>query len=1077
LGNNTPLYLSSSAVEIVSTLNVTSTITASNLSGTNTGDETKSSIETKLGAATSSNSGYLTSTDWSTFNNKIAGTGTLNTIPKFTSSSSIGNSSISDNGTIVTINEDVNISGGSLGIGTSSLTGINLHINKTITGATTGYGIALQGAIQSDVTGNARLIWTNPSTQATTFTLGQLVHYYANQATFGAGSTVTTQTGFLAEGTLIGATNNYGFRGLIPSGTNRWNLYMAGTASNYLAGPIGIGTTSIGQSAIAINYGLTGATTSILIAANTGIASDVTGRATIYFTQPSTSAATFTLGVLEHYRAQQGTFGAGSTVTEQRGFYVASNLTGAGINKAFSSDLAASATNWNLHISGTANNYLAGNLAIGTTSIANATLRVARNITGGTTAFGVDVQGNFLSDVTSSGFGFSTFLGTQAATFTLTNLTHYRVGTGTIGAGSTVTNQTGFYVDQFLTGGTNNYAFRSQLGSGTNRWNLYMDGTADNFLAGRLGIGTTVIDSLLHLQSNTVDTRINLNAGSSSYTPYIMFKSVGVNKATIGLGQYNGGSLNNLLLYCDSGDTIFANSSERMRIINTGQLKLNGYTTTTSFSGTAAGYLAFDSSGNIITTATPSTSQWTTSGSNIYYNTGNVGIGTTSPGGLLDINSASTNDRLLLSYSGSTKAAFGVTTGGVAYMYHHTSSTFPIWISAGGNFGIGTTSPASKLNVSGDNITVSAGYGIAWAGDQTRIMTPEDNVSGALIRYGSGGIMRFVNGSTEHMRINGSGNVGIGTTSPVRKFEVNGQSFLGGDIFGGLNSGIFFSGNGNYNAGIFVANSGNDLVLQSGTTERMRITSGGNVGIGLTNPTNRLHVINASAGSEVVRVSDANNADFIIGFPSAGNVGLYAEYGTGGNFIFGTGTGRNERMRITSGGNVGINVSSPSFRLDVDGSLRLSNASLGINLSPNSTGFNCPLIVRTNSGTSSDRVFECYSVSVTALHYVLNNGNWFFAGSNISDRRSKKDIEYIETPVLDKVMQLKPASFRYKDNDKNLKSGFIAQDVKEVLPELVTVPETEDEMMGVDYDGVIAMLTKAIQEQQLQIEELKAKLK
>jgi hypothetical protein len=85
----------------------------------------------------------------------------------------------------------------------------------------------------------------------------------------------------------------------------------------------------------------------------------------------------------------------------------------------------------------------------------------------------------------------------------------------------------------------------------------------------------------------------------------------------------------------------------------------------------------------------------------------------------------------------------------------------------GTNVGIGTTAPASKLNVSGDNITVSAGYGIAYSGDQTRIMTPEDNVSGALIRYGSGGIMRFVNGSTEHMRINATGNVLIGTSSSI----------------------------------------------------------------------------------------------------------------------------------------------------------------------------------------------------------------------------------------------------------------------------------------------------------------------
>jgi hypothetical protein len=51
--------------------------------------------------------------------------------------------------------------------------------------------------------------------------------------------------GFVVENTLIGATNTYGFFGNIASGTNRWNLYMAGTAANYMAGSLGIGSTII----------------------------------------------------------------------------------------------------------------------------------------------------------------------------------------------------------------------------------------------------------------------------------------------------------------------------------------------------------------------------------------------------------------------------------------------------------------------------------------------------------------------------------------------------------------------------------------------------------------------------------------------------------------------------------------------------------------------------------------------------------------------------------------------------------------------------------------------------------------
>jgi hypothetical protein len=83
----------------------------------------------------------------------------------------------------------------------------------------------------------------------------------------------------------------------------------------------------------------------------------------------------------------------------------------------------------------------------------------------------------------------------------------------------------------------------------------------------------------------------------------------------------------------------------------------------------------------------------------------------------------------------------------------------------GANVGIGTSSPSSKLTVASSNVTVNAGYGIAFTGDQNRIMTPEDNVSGALIRWASGGICRFLNGSTENMRIDSSGNLLVGTTT------------------------------------------------------------------------------------------------------------------------------------------------------------------------------------------------------------------------------------------------------------------------------------------------------------------------
>ena len=137
-----------------------------------------------------------------------------------------------------------NYFGGSLGIGNTSLSGYNLRVDKQITGLTTSTGIASIGTIQSDVTSNARMFTSFANTQATSFTLPNLSHYQAQQGSFGLNSVVTNQFGFIAEANIIGATNNFGFRGEIPSGTGRWNLFMNGTASNYLRGNLLLNTTT-----------------------------------------------------------------------------------------------------------------------------------------------------------------------------------------------------------------------------------------------------------------------------------------------------------------------------------------------------------------------------------------------------------------------------------------------------------------------------------------------------------------------------------------------------------------------------------------------------------------------------------------------------------------------------------------------------------------------------------------------------------------------------------------------------------------------------------------------------------------
>jgi hypothetical protein len=135
-------------------------------------------------------------------------------------------------------------------IGSTPLSGINLRVNKILTGAVDSYGIRSEGQIQSDVTNSARYFYTNPSVQNTAFTLSTLYHYHSDGGSSFGSATVQIQYGFAVSSQLTGGSIlNAAFRGGIASASGRWNLYMDGTASNYLNGVLTIGTTSPNASA------------------------------------------------------------------------------------------------------------------------------------------------------------------------------------------------------------------------------------------------------------------------------------------------------------------------------------------------------------------------------------------------------------------------------------------------------------------------------------------------------------------------------------------------------------------------------------------------------------------------------------------------------------------------------------------------------------------------------------------------------------------------------------------------------------------------------------------------------------
>jgi hypothetical protein len=390
-------------------------------------------------------------------------------------------------------------SSGNVGVG-NAVTTLNqsFTVGKPITGGVACYGVASLGQVQTDVTSGMAYYIAFSGTSAG-FALPVLRYYYASQGTFGG--TVTNQNGFVAESNLVGGTNNWGFVGAIPFGTNRFNLYMNGTADNFLNGSLGIGSGPGAGTNFIISKPLTGAASSFAISVNGVIQSDVTTAAYGAATTLSTAAAAFTLTNLYHHPATQGTIGNGSIVTTQQGFLANSNITGATNNYGFygglpkptvgtffgSTALNVSQTGTTVTVTTTAPHNLVNGQVVTVALTANATALVSgvtcTILTLGTTDF-------TLIGAASNTVGVSftvnavTPLGTGTVTLNSQGSGKVVAGAGTVGVSTTFTytaTSATFAAVTVLTG-----AITIAL-----NYNIYCPGSADNYMSGSLGIGST----------------------------------------------------------------------------------------------------------------------------------------------------------------------------------------------------------------------------------------------------------------------------------------------------------------------------------------------------------------------------------------------------------------------------------------------------------------------------------------------------------------------------------------------------------------------------------------------------------
>jgi hypothetical protein len=330
-----------------------------------------------------------------------------------------------------------------------------------------------------------------------------------------------------------------------------------------------------------------------------------------------------------------------------------------------------------------------------------------------------------------------------------------------------------------------------------------------------------------------------------------------------------------------------------------------------------------------------------------------------------------------------------------------------------------------------------------------------------------GGVISNASTLNERFYITSAGNVGIGTTAPTGRLTIQRSSsgaetdidFLN-EIGAGPKAKIRFGG------------TNEELSFWTGgtATERMRITSAGNVGIGTTAPGVPLHIIR-SLGNDVIAIGETGSnqrlrigqeASYTGNYINSTNIDFklitYADGGSGGTIMFYTSTNSTpvERMRITSDGylaatNTGtyrnIAAAQHSFRNNAN-----SNNVIDVNHSGTSPYGILVSYSSVDPNNTTNYILSGYSYSSsTSLYTIWSNGTT----SGRSDVRLKKNI-IDSTPKLDKLMQLRVVNYEWKESIEGTKElGLIAQEVEEVFPNLViTEPIIKEREITLD-DGTV----------------------
>ena len=272
---------------------------------------------------------------------------------------------------------------------------------------------------------------------------------------------------------------------------------------------------------------------------------------------------------------------------------------------------------------------------------------------------------------------------------------------------------------------------------------------------------------------------------------------------------------------------------------------------------------------------------------------GNVGIGTASPAAKLSVVGSGENGGIFFGNSGAQEHRFYASANS---QFNTIGSSSPIWnwaqytgVGVTPNYkmtlnstglGIGTTSPLSKFDLRGTAYVT--GYTVGFD------TSPQGNYAYRLTNNGANSFINVL-----------GGNLGIGTTSPSEILHLNES--------GGTGCFIRFQNTGG--SGVYIGGRSETMEMYTNGSEKMRITSGGNVGIGVTNPNTKLQV----AG--IVQVVDGGNTAFYSGnYVRMFSTQSYGFRNSGGSNVALISVAGDSYF---NGGNVGIGTTSPFSKLQV----------------------------------------------------------------------------------------------------------------------------------------------------------------